>query len=83
MVTNGRRVFAIKVEVGVIGKVDDSGTIGRRLVGNREGIVLHLVGHGHIEIAGIAFLAIGSAIMQGDAVRRMGHNIPDFGIKAS
>ena len=83
MVSNIAFAFTFQVEIGVVGEVNDCGSVGLGAVLNAEGIVsTELVAHLHFEISGEALLAIGRAVAESDGVHILRHHLPNLIVEA-
>jgi hypothetical protein len=73
------RAFAGDVEQGVIGQVDDGRLVGGRAVGDRQVVgLIQGVGRRGGERAGIAFLAVGADMGEGDRGDRAALDVADL-----
>ena len=82
MIDNGRMVRPGEVKVGVIGQVQGRILIARRLIGNRQCVVLaEAIGDLHVQRAGVSFLPVRAGPVQHQRVAfRL--RLPDIGVKA-
>ena len=85
MVLNRSFLIPFQVEIGMICQIYISIRVAHRLIANGETAADQRIGHLHLEIAGIAFLAVGADVGEHERFNAvLGYNfrLPDLSVKA-
>lgn len=78
VVTDAARSFAVEVEVGMVGEVDDGRLVGGGRIANEQVFASHFVGDVYVQITWETLLSIGREVVQLDGVRCGLDDIPDL-----